>query len=141
MFFKKYFLGILICSVLLGCNSTPPAKDFSNNWSPVNKFTDKITEIPLHHKYTYRVMAIDKTLKSLLNRWDEDSKLSVEYGSCYDYTLPKAAEKINAVELNKALEELNRIYSAKHVVVSVRKGSLVVETVANAAGYIDTSCF
>lgn len=123
--FRTVSLCVVGIFILSGCNSTPKPRDFPSSWRPVNQLSEDIQAIPLFKRYIYEVMPIDGTLKSLLTRWASDSKLTLQYSHCLDFTLPKGTVKIKTADLDKALMDLNELYMNQNIVV-VRSGRLLI---------------
>lgn len=140
MNYKNFLLLIFSVLAVSACNSTPPAKDFSGEWKSVNQLEDEIREFPLYRKYSFKVMPIDKTLKSLLARWAEDSRRSVDYRSCYDYSLPKQAENIDSSSLSEAIMELNQLYAEKDIMIREHPGVIVLESLESSSKHSELSC-
>ncbi len=111
-------LLIFFCITACSTNENPPLKDFSNTWEPANSFSETITPIPLFKKYHYRVLTIDSSLKSLLNRWASDNGSRLTYGHCYDYTIPSQALSIDALTLEEALVSVNTIYQNSGITIT-----------------------
>jgi hypothetical protein len=116
---------ILACLLLVACG-TPPAKDFKGSWRPVNRFRAVPAEIPLHRHYTYFAAPIDETLKSMLTRWANDTERSLDYQLNYDVTLCQAVASLRTTDIDAAAGELNTVYAAQGVRVTVRPGEIVV---------------
>lgn len=116
---------MLACLLLVACG-TPPAKDFKGSWRPVNRFRAVPAEIPLHRQYTYFAAPIDETLKSMLTRWANDTERSLDYQLNYDVTLCQAVASLRTTDIDAAAGELNAVYAAQGVRVTVRPGEIVV---------------
>jgi hypothetical protein len=118
--------------VLTACG-TPAAKDFGGRWKPVNKYDDKVVEIPLAVPYTYYAAPMDGTLKVMLTRWTSDTGAKLNYKLRSDFTLPKSASAIHTSELRDAASQLSAIYAPQGVAVLVDGPQLVVEEVSAIA--------
>jgi hypothetical protein len=118
---------VSVLSVLLSACGTPAAKDFGGRWKPVNKYDDKVVEIPLAVPYTYYAAPMDGTLKVMLTRWTTDTGMKLNYKLRSDFTLPKATSDIHTTELRDATSQLSAIYAPQGVVLVVDGGDLVVE--------------
>jgi hypothetical protein len=115
--------------VLTACG-TPSAKDFGGRWKPVNKYDDKVVEIPLAVPYTYYAAPMDGTLKVMLTRWTADTGLKLDYKLRSDFTLPRTTSAIHTTELRDATSQLSAIYAPQGVAVTVDGSRLVVEEVS-----------
>jgi hypothetical protein len=116
-------------AMLLSACGTHPAKDFGGSWKPVNKYDDKVVEIPLALPYTYYAAPMDGTLKTMLTRWTKDTGLKLAYRLRSDFSLTRAASGIHTTELRDATARLSTIYGAQGVAVTVNGSELVVEEV------------
>jgi hypothetical protein len=116
--------------MLLSACGTPAAKDFGGSWKPVNKYDDKVVEIPLALPYTYYAAPMDGTLKTMLTRWTKDTGLKLAYRLRSDFSLTRAASGIHTTELRDATAQLSTIYGAQGVAVTVNGSELVVEEVS-----------
>jgi hypothetical protein len=116
---------ILACLLLAACG-TPPAKDFKGSWRPVNHFRAVPTEIPLHRHYVYFAAPVDETLKSMLARWASDTERNLDYQLSYDVTLYQAVAALRTPDIEAAISELNALYAAQGVRVSVQPGEILV---------------
>lgn len=117
-------------ALLLSACGTPPAKDFGGRWRPVNKYDDKVVEIPLAVPYTYYAAPMDGTLKTMLTRWTKDTGMKLAYRLRSDFSLTRAASDIHTTELRDAATQLSTIYGAQGVAVTVNGSDLVVEEVS-----------
>lgn len=117
-------------ALLLSACGTPPAKDFGGRWRPVNKYDDKVVEIPLAVPYTYYAAPMDGTLKTMLTRWTTDTGMKLAYRLRSDFSLTRAASGIHTTELRDATTQLSTIYGAQGVAVTVNGSDLVVEEVS-----------
>lgn len=117
-------------AMLLSACGTPAAKDFGGSWKPVNKYDDKVVEIPLALPYTYYAAPMDGTLKTMLTRWTKDTGLKLAYRLRSDFSLTRAASGIHTTELRDATAQLSTIYGAQGVAVTVNGAELVVEEVS-----------
>ena len=137
-FFKRALMGasLLATLALAGCG-TPPAKDFGGRWKPVNRFQDAPTEIPLAKNYTYYAAPMDGTLKNMLTRWAKDSGVQLSYELPSDYTLFKPVTQIHTPDVQSAAAELNTIYAAQGVSISVDDRRILAQPASQAP--VDTA--
>ncbi len=118
--------------VLTACG-TPSAKDFGGRWKPVNKYDDKVVEIPLAVPYTYYAAPMDGTLKTMLTRWTADTGMKLSYKLRSDFSLPKTTAAIHTTEVRDATSQLSAIYAAQGVAIIVDGSQLIVEEVSAIA--------
>jgi hypothetical protein len=114
---------------------TPPAKDFSGSWRPLNRFHSQATEIPLQQAYAFYAAPMDETLKTMLSRWAKDTGRTLDYGLDYDVTLYKPVADIRTTDIDSAVQQLSTIFAAQHVLVTAHPREIVV--LATTAGAND----
>ncbi len=125
-------LGTMALCALTACG-TPPAKDFSGSWRPINRFQSQATEIPLQQAYTFYAAPIDETLKTMLGRWAKDTGRTLDYGLDYDVTLYKPVADIRTTDIDSAVQQLSTIFAAQDVLVTAHpRGIVVLATTAGA---------
>lgn len=126
----KQPLSVVVCSVLLlpwlGACATRPAPGISGHWNAVNRFASSPQAIPLHPAYVFYATPMDRTLKTMLARWALDSKMPLDYGHPSDFTLYQPVADIHTGDLHQAVAQLNALYAANGVVVSLRDNAIVV---------------
>lgn len=122
-------LLVAVTAILSAC-ATPPAKDFGGRWRPVNKYDEKVVEIPLAVPYTYYAAPMDGTLKTMLTRWTSDNGMKLDYKLRSDFTLTKATAGIHTTEVRDAASQLSAIYAPQGVTVIVNGPELIVEETA-----------
>lgn len=120
--------ALALATMLLAACGTPPAKDFSGSWHPVNRYRSTPTEIPLHQQYTFFAAPIDETLKSMLGRWANDTDRTLDYQLSYDVTLYKPVATIHTTDIEAAATELNDIYAAQGVRITTKPGEIMVQS-------------
>lgn len=125
-------LGTMVLCALTACG-TPPAKDFSGSWHPINRFQSQPTEIPLQQAYTFYAAPMDQTLKTMLSRWAKDTSRTLKYGLGYDVTLYKPVADIRTTDIDTAVQQLSTIFAAQDVLVTAHPREIVVQTTAAAA--------
>lgn len=108
---------LLAIAALAACG-TPPAKNFSGPWKPVNRFQNTPTEIPLNPAYVFYASPMDETLKTMLARWSRDSGRELSYKLPFDVTLYQPVAGIRTTDIDDAMAQLNAIYAAQGVSVS-----------------------
>lgn len=123
-------IPLLATLALMGCG-TPAPKDFGGPWKPVNRFQEQPTAIPLNQTYVYFASPMDETLKRMLTRWAKDSGLALSYQLSADFTLYTPVAQIRTVDIRAAAAQLNSIYSAEGVHVTVSDRQILV-TLASA---------
>lgn len=132
---QKPFLMLMVAGLgvtLSGCGTTP-AKEFGGRWKPVNHFTDQPQELPLHAAYVYQASPMDRTLKTMLERWAADSGYRLDYRLQSDYTLHQQVAQVSATDLQQAAAAVAQAYAAQGVLVRVDGNALIAEP-ALAAG-------
>jgi hypothetical protein len=117
--------------LLAGCG-TPAARDFSGRWKPVNRFQASTTEIPLDQPYTYYASPMDETLRNMLTRWAADTGMTLIYRLPSDYTLFAPVGSLRTTDIHQAASDLNSIYAAQAISITVTDGKLKV-TRSNAS--------
>ena len=122
-------MPLFLTLALVGCG-TPAAKDFGGSWKPVNRFQEQTTEIPLAQAYTFYASPMDGTLKTMLTRWSKDTGMTLSYQLMSDYTLYKPVAQIRTRDVRSAAAELNSIYAAESILVTINDKQILV-TVAN----------
>lgn len=131
---QKPFLLLMVAGLgvaLSGCGTTP-AKEFGGRWKPVNRFASETMEIPLYESYVFQAVPMDRTLKTMLERWAKDTGMKIDYRLGSDYTLHAAVQSIGTSDVQQALGEVNAAYSAQSISVSLVGNSLVVALVGGA---------
>lgn len=126
--------GTMTLCALTACG-TPPAKDFSGSWRPLNRFHSQATEIPLQQAYAFYAAPMDETLKTMLSRWAKDTGRTLDYGLDYDVTLYKPVADIRTTDIDSAVQQLSTIFAAQHVLVTAHPREIVV--LATTAGAND----
>lgn len=131
---KPYFLLMIagLGVVLSGCGTTP-AKEFGGRWKPVNRFASETVEIPLYESYVYQAVPMDRTLKTMLERWARDTGMKVDYRLGSDYTLHAAMQSIGTSDVQQALSEINAAYSAQSISITLVGSALVVTSIGGEA--------
>lgn len=130
--YQAPFMSTLTCTLLLGAAllvgcGTPAAKAFGGHWKPANQFPDSPTEIPLHAAYTFYASPMDGTLQTLLARWAHDTGRALAYRVAFDVTLYTPVSAIRTTDIQTAAAQLNSMYAAQGVVVTVADRNIVVE--------------
>lgn len=115
----------LAASLLAAC-AARPAPDFRGRWQPVNRYAETTQEIPLQQAYLFQPAPMDRTLKTMLERWARDSKMALAYGHPSDFTLHAPVAGIQTADLHEALARLNAIYAPHGVVLELADNRLVV---------------
>lgn len=132
-----------IVAVLLvsGCDSTPPAKNFSGSWTPINSFPSETREIPLVVQRTYQASTIDITLKNMLDRWAKESGVVLQYEHPSDFVLHSPVSKIQSPTLSGALIEVNSLFAEQKVFARMYGNAVLLVTLSDAksASVVPTS--
>jgi hypothetical protein len=132
---KLPYKGVVLLAIaaLVGC-STPPAKNFSGHWKPVNHFQDAPTEIPLNPAYVFYASPMDETLRTMLARWAKDSGRELKYQLPFDVTLYRPVADIHTTDIEGAAAQLNTIYAAQEVFVTASPRQIEVDPVIHSSG-------
>lgn len=108
-----------------GC-ATPKAADINGRWRPVNRFAEAPQAIPLQHAYIYQASPADGTLKTMLDRWARDARLTLAYLHPNDYTLHAPVAQIRTSSLEDAASLLSAAYAGQGVRVVVERPRIIV---------------
>lgn len=123
---------ILLVVALSGC-ATRPAPDFGGRWKAVNRYAVSAEEIPLYQSYVFHSSPMDGTLKTMLTRWANDSKMTLSYLHPSDFTLYGPVAQIQTNDLQQAVSQLTAAYATQQVSVTASNNQIVVR-VAEAGG-------
>ncbi|MEP6906534.1 MAG: hypothetical protein ABI858_00920 [Pseudoxanthomonas sp.] len=118
---------LLLASLLAlaGC-ATRRAPDFGGRWHSVNRYAESAEEIPLHQPYLFQASPLDGTLKTLLERWAHDSKMTLSYLHPSDFRLHGPTGKIRTNSLQQAVSELTTAYAGQRLSVTVSNDQIIV---------------
>lgn len=130
---------VAIVLVALACAACGPrpAPDISGRWRAVNQYAEQTEEIPLQQAYIYQAAPLDRTLKTMLERWARDAKMQLAYEHGSDFTLHAPVARLRSTQLVQAAAELTSIYAPQRVTVRVEGNRIVVrhaDTVPLSAG-------
>lgn len=118
---------LLLCLVLLAAACGPrPAPDISGRWKAVNRYAEQTEEIPLYQTYMFQAAPMDRTLKTMLERWAKDSKMTLVYQHSSDFTLHAPVAQLHTTNLQEAVSQLSSIYAAQQVLVTADSTRIVV---------------
>lgn len=118
---------VLVTIALAGTACGPrPAPDISGRWKAVNQYAEQTEEIPLQQAYVFQAAPLDRTLKTMLERWARDSRMQLVYGHGSDFTLHAPVARMRSTQLAQAAAELTSIYAPQRVVVTVDGKRIVV---------------
>ncbi|GAB6197460.1 hypothetical protein [Lysobacter xanthus] len=120
------FLSVAGVLALLTACTTTPAPAFSGRWKPVNRFAEQTQAIPLRSAYAYYAAPVDRTLKSLLERWARDSRMELDYRHDSDFTLHRPVADVHSDDLKTALAQLTALYAAERVDIAIDGSRIVV---------------
>jgi hypothetical protein len=119
-------LCVLVLSQMLFACATRPAPGISGRWKAVNHYAATPEEIPLYQTYVFYPSPMDRTLKAMLARWAQDSKMTLSYQHPSDFSLFEPVAQIRTSNLQEAAAMLTSLYAAQHVSVTVRDNAIVV---------------
>src|SRR5690554_2812522 len=125
------WLAVLVAGVLAAC-ATPQARDIGGRWVPLNHFAETPQPIPLQQAYLFQATPVDGTLKSMLERWAEDSGRTLSYQHGYDYTLHAQAARVRGHDLATVVRNLTAAYAAEGIAVTADATRIVVAGTRNA---------
>lgn len=116
---------LLVVGLLSGCGTTP-ARDFGGRWKPVNRFAQAPTEIPLYSSYVFQASPTDRTLKTMLERWAQDTGLVLDYRLTSDYTLYGPVAGLNTTSAQQAVSKVTSAYATQGLSVSINGNAMTV---------------
>lgn len=117
---RSYYIEILILLVVVfiaGCSTGLTAKEPKGSWNSINTLGDKINVKELERPYYYGALPIDTSLNSMLTRWAEDTKLSVELRCRFDFSIPSKLLKSQMTSIRAAMYEISNAYFAHSVTI------------------------
>ena len=123
-----WYVLILLVVALSGC-ATRPAPDFGGRWKAVNRYAATAEEIPLYQSYVFHASPMDGTLKTMLTRWANDSKMTLSYLHPSDFTLYGPVAQIQTNDLQQAVSQLTAAYAGQRVSVTASNNQIVVRVV------------
>lgn len=113
-------------AVFLAACGTTPTTEIRGRWAPVNRYSPVTQEIPLHSAYVYQATPMDRTLKSMLERWARDMRMTLAWQHGSDFTLHAPMADLRTADLAAALARINEVYAPQQVRVAVEGERLVV---------------
>ena len=126
---------LLFAGLCAGCASHA-APDIAGRCKPVNHFAERVQEIPLHREYVFHASPMDRSLKTMLERWALDSDMGVRYLHSSDFTLHGPVAGLKTRDLDEAVATLSQLYAGNGVAVSVENGQILVRAVARGRGAV-----
>lgn len=99
----------------------------------MNRYAATAEEIPLYQSYVFHASPMDGTLKTMLTRWANDSKMTLSYLHPSDFTLYGPVAQIQTNDLQQAVSQLTAAYAGQRVSVTASNNQIVVR-VAEAGG-------
>lgn len=109
---------------LTACATTAP--EYGGRWKPVNRYAELPQEIPLYEAYAFYPSPMDGTLKSMLERWARDSKMTLSYLHLSDFTLHSAVAGIHTNSLQEAVSQLTTAFAQQGVSITAEGNQIVV---------------
>ncbi len=119
-------VGVMVLPLALAGCATPKAADINGRWQPVNRFAEAPQAIPLQQAYVYQASPADGTLKTMLDRWAKDARLTLSYLHPNDYTLHAPIAQIRTHSLEDAASLLSAAYADQGVRVVVERPRIIV---------------
>lgn len=111
--------------VLAACGTTPTT-EIRGRWAPVNRYAPTTQEIPLAAAYVYQATPMDRTLKSMLERWARDMRMTLAWQHGSDFTLHAPMADLRTADLGGAVARINEVYAPQQVQVVVEGERIVV---------------
>jgi len=122
----------VLMAATAGC-ATKPAPEYGGRWKAVNHYAEAPQEIPLYQAYLFYPSPMDGTLKTMLERWARDSKMTLSYLHASDFTLHAAVAQIRTNDLQEAVSQLSAAYAVQGVSVATEGNQIVVRSAAPAS--------
>jgi len=117
----------VLMAATAGC-ATKPAPEYGGRWKAVNHYAEAPQEIPLYQAYLFYPSPMDGTLKTMLERWARDSKMTLSYLHASDFTLHAAIADIRTNDLGQAVSQLSSAYGMQGVSVTTEGNQIVVRS-------------
>jgi hypothetical protein len=138
-FHARTILMLAVLAATTACATAAP--EYGGRWKSVNRYADMPREIPLYQAYAFYPSPMDGTLKTMLERWARDSKMTLSYLHPSDFTLHSAVADIRTDNLQEAASQLTTAFAGQGVSIAVEGNQIVVRgsTPATAAASTDTS--
>ena len=128
----------LLIGATAGC-ATRPAPEYGGRWKAVNHYAETPQELPLYQSYQFYPSPMDGTLKTMLERWARDSKMTLSYMHGSDFTLHAGVSQIRTNDLSDAASQLSTAYAPQGVSVTTEGNQIVVRSAAPASAALTTS--
>jgi hypothetical protein len=123
---------VVLIGAIAGC-ATRPAPEYGGRWKEVNHYAEVPQELPLYQAYQFYPSPMDGTLKTMLERWARDSKMTLSYMHASDFTLHAAVAQIRTNDLAEAASQLSIAYAPQGVSVTTEGNQIVVRSAAPAS--------
>lgn len=125
----------ILAAAATGC-ATKPAPEYGGRWKAVNRYGETPQEIPLYQAYMFYPSPMDGTLKTMLERWSRDSKMTLSYLHASDFTLHAAVAEIHTDDLQRAVSQLSAAYAPQGVSVTAEGSQIIVRSAEPASASI-----
>lgn len=122
----------LLVVAIAGC-AARPAPEIRGRWTPVNRYQAQTQEIPLRPARAFYSTPMDRTLKSMLERWARDMRMTLDYRHGSDFTLHAPVADVRTDDLAAAVAQLNRIYAAQRIAIAIEGDRIAVRPAAGDA--------
>lgn len=138
-FHARAILMLVATAATTACASAAP--EYGGRWKSVNRYADIPQEIPLVQAYAFYPSPMDGTLKTMLERWARDSKMTLSYQHPSDFTLHSAVADIRTNNLQEAVSQLTTAFAQQGVSITTEGNQIVVRgsTPAATASPTDTA--
>jgi hypothetical protein len=125
---------LVVMAATTACASAAP--EYGGRWKSVNRYADIPQEIPLYQAYAFYPSPMDGTLKTMLERWARDSKMTLSYQHPSDFTLHSAVAGIRTNNLQEAVSQLTTAFAQQGVSITTESNQIVVRGSTPAAAEI-----
>jgi hypothetical protein len=120
--------AILLVAIVATTACATSAPEYGGRWKSVNRYADSPQEIPLYQAYTFYPSPMDGTLKTMLERWARDSKMTLSYLHPSDFTLHAGVAGIRTNSLQEAVSQLTAAFAQQGVSVAVEGNQIVARS-------------
>lgn len=80
----------------------------------------------MQQAYVFYPSPMDRTLKTMLTRWAQDSEMTLSYLHPADFTLHVPVTQVRTGNLQEAVSLLTKIYAEQQVLVTASGNEIVV---------------
>ena len=127
---------LMVLAVTTACATAAP--EYGGRWKSVNRYAEIPQEIPRYQAYAFYPSPMDGTLKTMLERWARDSKMTLSYLHPSDFTLHSAVADIRTNSLQEAISQLTAAFAQQGVSITAEDSQIVVRGSASPTASIST---